>query len=177
MWSREVTEIAFVPRGEFVAQEPLAANAYNDPAMWYSRPGIGVSDPARYEPAIATATADPATETPSPTSPAAEQSLPADSLEVETSRTGDAARANEAPPFAGNGGATFPLEKSRLRRFFRDPTQLPAAKSVVFAGCVRGDVRTPGRAFLFARVAAHLVDGHPQHSAYPGNFFFKSSFN
>ena len=100
MWSREATEIAFVPRGEFVAQEPLAANAYNDPAMWYSRPGIGVSDPARYEPAIATTTADPATETPSPESPAAEQSLEGDSLEVETSRTGDAAVASEAPPFA-----------------------------------------------------------------------------
>jgi hypothetical protein len=27
------------------------------------------------------------------------------------------------------------LEKSRLRRFFRHPTQLPAAKSVVFAAC------------------------------------------
>jgi hypothetical protein len=100
MWSREATEIAFVPRGEFVAQEPLAANAYNDPAMWYSRPGIGVSDPARYEPAIATATTDPATNAPSPERPAAEQSLAGDSLEIETSRTGDAATANEAPPFA-----------------------------------------------------------------------------
>lgn len=100
MWSREVTEIAFVPRGEFVAQEPLAANAYNDPAMWYSRPGIGTSDPARYEPAIAVTTSDPATRTPSPRNPAAEKSLPAGTLEVETSRTGDAARAGEAPPFA-----------------------------------------------------------------------------
>lgn len=100
MWSREATEIAFVPRGEFVAQEPLAANAYNDPAMWYSRPGIGVSDPARYEPAIATAIADPATRAPSPENPAAERSLPAGALAVESSRTGNGARANEAPPFA-----------------------------------------------------------------------------
>ena len=53
IWSREATEIAFVPRGEFVEQEPLAANAYQDPAMWYSRPGLGTSDPARYQPAIA----------------------------------------------------------------------------------------------------------------------------
>lgn len=100
MWSREATEIAFVPRGEFVRQEPLAANAYNDPAMWYSRPGIGTSDPARYEPAIATATAGPPTRTPSPENPAAERSLPGDGLEVEASRAGDAARADEAPPFA-----------------------------------------------------------------------------
>lgn len=100
IWSRQATEIAFVPRGDFVEQPPLAANAYNDPAMWYSRPGIGTSDPARYEPAIAETTADPATRTPSPRNPAAEQSLPGDGLEVETSRTGDAARAGEAPPFA-----------------------------------------------------------------------------
>jgi hypothetical protein len=100
IWSREATEIAFVPRGEFVAQEPLAANAYNDPAMWYSRPGIGISDPARYEPAIAETTADPATRAPSPANPAAERSLPAAELEVETSRPGEGARAGEAPPFA-----------------------------------------------------------------------------
>ena len=48
IWSREATEIVFVPRGEFVEQEPLAENAYQDPAMWYSRPGIGREDPARY---------------------------------------------------------------------------------------------------------------------------------
>ncbi len=112
MWSREATEIAFVPRGEFVAQEPLAANAYNDPAMWYSRPGIGTSDPARYEPAIATATAstsasdttsssaDPSTQSPSPDDPVAARGLSGNDLAVATSRTGDAARAGEAPPFA-----------------------------------------------------------------------------
>lgn len=100
IWSRQATEIAFVPRGEFVAQEPLAANAYSDPAMWYSRPGIGTSDPARYEPAIAETTADPATRAPSQQSPAAERSLPGNELDVETSRPGDAARAGEAPPFA-----------------------------------------------------------------------------
>lgn len=104
MWSRQATEIAFVPRGEFVAQEPLAANAYNDPAMWYSRPGIGTSDPARYEPAVATVTTGTDSQTPSPQNPAAEQALasgaPAAALDVAASRTGDAARASEAPPFA-----------------------------------------------------------------------------
>ena len=62
IWSREATEIAFVPRGEFVEQQPLAANAYRDPGMWYSRPGIGTSDPARYQPAIAESAPDPAAE-------------------------------------------------------------------------------------------------------------------
>jgi hypothetical protein len=53
IWSREATQIAFVPRGAFVEQPPLADNAYQDPAMWYSRPGIGTSDPSRYQPAVA----------------------------------------------------------------------------------------------------------------------------
>lgn len=52
IWSRQATEMAFVPRTAFVQQKPLAANAYQDPAMWYSRPGIGTGDPARYQPAV-----------------------------------------------------------------------------------------------------------------------------
>lgn len=100
VWSRQATEIAFVPRGEFVAQQPLAASAYADPAMWYSRPGIGTSDPARYEPAIAATLSDPAIRAPSPQAPAAERSLPAGVLAIETSRPGAPARAGEAPPFA-----------------------------------------------------------------------------
>ena len=66
IWSREATEIAFVPRGEFVEQEALAANAYEDPDMWYSRPGLGTSDPSRYQPAIAQPASDPADQAPSP---------------------------------------------------------------------------------------------------------------
>ena len=42
----DLAEIALVPSAEFVEQEPLEANAYKDPALWYSRPGIGVNDPA-----------------------------------------------------------------------------------------------------------------------------------
>ncbi|WP_394269329.1 DUF3089 domain-containing protein [Qipengyuania sp.] len=56
IWSNEATRIAFVPRGEFVEQAPLADNAYQDPAMWYSRPGIGTADPARYQPPLASPT-------------------------------------------------------------------------------------------------------------------------
>lgn len=100
VWSRQATEIAFVPRTAFVEQPPLAANAYQDPAMWYSRPGIGTGDPARYQPAIAQTTADPATRAPSPENPAAERSLPGNNLAVETSRAGEPAQAADAPPFA-----------------------------------------------------------------------------
>ncbi|GMM94112.1 DUF3089 domain-containing protein [Qipengyuania sp. MTN3-11] len=102
IWSREATEIAFVPRGDFVEQQPLAENAYEDPAMWYSRPGLGRTDPARYQPAIAEAPEDPATRAPSPEAPAAERSLTdADpSLEPETSRSVDSADADETPDFA-----------------------------------------------------------------------------
>lgn len=53
IWSQEIAEIALVPTSDFVEQEPLDANAYQDPALWYSRPGIGVNDPARWQPAMA----------------------------------------------------------------------------------------------------------------------------
>lgn len=101
IWSREATQIAFVPRGEFVEQAPLAANAYQDPAMWYSRPGMGTDDPARYQPAIAKSAPDPADRTPSPDAPAAEQSLPpGDPLDTVGSRRGEAADAQATPDFA-----------------------------------------------------------------------------
>jgi hypothetical protein len=58
IWSKEATELAFVPRSEFVAQAPLDSNAYADPGMWYSRPGMGAADPARYLPTGATAPAE-----------------------------------------------------------------------------------------------------------------------
>jgi hypothetical protein len=69
-WSTEATELAFVPRGEFVSQPALDSNAYADPAMWYSRPGMGATDPARYVPQEASSAETPASEqalAPSPT--------------------------------------------------------------------------------------------------------------
>ena len=51
IWSKELTELALVPSADFVEQAPLEANAYQDPEMWFSRPGIGTSDPARWQPA------------------------------------------------------------------------------------------------------------------------------
>ncbi len=41
IWSRELTSIALVPTADFVEQDALAANAYQDPKMWLSRPGMG----------------------------------------------------------------------------------------------------------------------------------------
>ncbi|MAL27281.1 MAG: hypothetical protein CL820_15600 [Croceicoccus sp.] len=49
-WSRELTELVFVPSGEFEEQAALQDNAYEDPAMWISRPGMGESNPARFLP-------------------------------------------------------------------------------------------------------------------------------
>ncbi|WP_324828029.1 DUF3089 domain-containing protein [Qipengyuania zhejiangensis] len=101
IWSREATQIAFVPRGEFVQQEPLASNAYQDPEMWYSRPGIGTNDPARYQPAIAQPPVDPATRAPSPDAPAAERSLDQPDLsDVGPSVAGEPADAQALPSFA-----------------------------------------------------------------------------
>jgi len=46
-----LAEIAFVPSGDFVEQEPLADNAYADPAMWLSHPRRDrARDPARWAP-------------------------------------------------------------------------------------------------------------------------------
>ena len=58
IWSKEATELAFVPRSEFVSQPALDSNAYADPGMWYSRPGMGAADPARYLPAGASTPAN-----------------------------------------------------------------------------------------------------------------------
>ena len=49
-WSRELTELAFVPSGKFEEQNALEDNAYEDPEMWISRPGMGESNPARFLP-------------------------------------------------------------------------------------------------------------------------------
>ena len=52
LYGDELTTIALVPSSEFVEQDPLAGNAYSDPDMWISRPGMGaLNDPARWQPA------------------------------------------------------------------------------------------------------------------------------
>lgn len=66
IWSRELTEFAFVPRTGFVEQSALQPNAYDDPAMWFSRPGMnGADDPSRWQPKDGTGGTppDPAEET------------------------------------------------------------------------------------------------------------------
>lgn len=102
IWSRELTEYTLVPRTEFVEQSELDANAYQDPTMWYSRPGIGVDDPARYQPALATPREESDIDEPSPDNPSAEQSLgeSADPFATEDSRRADPVAAGEAPHFA-----------------------------------------------------------------------------
>lgn len=62
----ELTRLAMVPSAPFTPVKPLAANAYEDPKLWYSRPGIGVNDPARWQPAYAASAATP----PAPSKPA-----------------------------------------------------------------------------------------------------------
>ena len=51
LFQEELAQIALVPSAEFTPVPPLQANAYEDPTLWFSRPGIGVSDPARWQPA------------------------------------------------------------------------------------------------------------------------------
>ena len=51
VYSEEITQFALTPSAEFVEQDPLASNAYQDPEMWFSRPGMGApNDPSRWQP-------------------------------------------------------------------------------------------------------------------------------
>ncbi len=50
VYERQLTEYAFVPRGEFDDQPELVAGAYDDPAMWYSHPQKSGVDPSRFVP-------------------------------------------------------------------------------------------------------------------------------
>lgn len=137
IWSREATQIALVPRGEFVERAPLEANAYQDPAMWYSRPGIGVDDPARYQPAIAQKAPNPSDEAPSPENPAAERSLPgADPFSTEGALPGEPADARELPAFAV---------------FFVHPTSYIRGGASADWNAALGDATTEWRARLFLK--------------------------
>lgn len=90
LFQDEIAELALVPSAEFTPTAPMEANAYQDPALWYSRPGIGVNDPARWQPALGERAPDPAAQAPSPENPAAEQSLGSDeSLATAGSRPVD----------------------------------------------------------------------------------------
>ncbi len=51
LWSADLTRLAFVPDTPFAEPAPLKANAYADPALWYSRPGMSGQDPSRWQPA------------------------------------------------------------------------------------------------------------------------------
>lgn len=53
LFPNQLTRLATVPSVAFTPVKPLEANAYESPALWHSRPGIGVSDPARWQPAYA----------------------------------------------------------------------------------------------------------------------------
>lgn len=52
IWASELTALALVPTAEFSEQPALADNAYADPAMWFSHPGMGAADPARWQPGL-----------------------------------------------------------------------------------------------------------------------------
>lgn len=51
IFAEDLTEMAYVPTGEFTPQPELPEDSYADPMMWISRPGLGVKDPALWHPA------------------------------------------------------------------------------------------------------------------------------
>ncbi len=56
LWPTALSRLAFAPTGHFEAQAPLAGNAYQNPAMWFARPGLA-DDPTRWRPRGAAAPA------------------------------------------------------------------------------------------------------------------------
>lgn len=48
-WGRELATIGLVPTETFKPQRPLAGNAYDDPRMWFARPGLS-GGPAAFLP-------------------------------------------------------------------------------------------------------------------------------
>ena len=49
-WSGDLATYALVPKQGFEPQPPLAANAYDNPKLWFSRPGLTGADPVRFVP-------------------------------------------------------------------------------------------------------------------------------
>jgi hypothetical protein len=52
-WWDELSTYAMVPDSEFAEQPPLSADAYDDPAMWFARPGTTGENPAAWQPPFA----------------------------------------------------------------------------------------------------------------------------
>ncbi|MXP24487.1 DUF3089 domain-containing protein [Altererythrobacter indicus] len=90
IWSDELTRFAFVPTGEFIEQKPLEENAYQDPKMWFARPGMAEgTDPARWQPEFAK---------PDETDEAEDSN--ADAVKLEETAAADAAQSDAPTAYA-----------------------------------------------------------------------------
>lgn len=49
-YPEDLTRLSFTPGGKFEAQPALPANAYANPDLWFSRPGMTGADPAKWQP-------------------------------------------------------------------------------------------------------------------------------
>lgn len=88
IYADELTEVALIPDTEFVEQAALETNAYQDPQMWFSRPGKGVlNDPARWQPEMAEQRSMPSPADPSPTPLASEEPETASEEGAQTPET------------------------------------------------------------------------------------------
>ena len=58
LFADDLARLALVPDEEFTEQEPLSVSAYQNPALWIARPGMGVDHPARWQPAYAQSSDD-----------------------------------------------------------------------------------------------------------------------
>jgi hypothetical protein len=151
IYERELTEFAFVPRGAFEDQPALATNAYADPAMWYSHPGLTGPDPSRYEPEPATL--EPA----SPGEGAAADPEIGQAAASDADGGSSGANRDEAPP-------TLADEPPHFLVFFVHPTSyIPVAlASGARWNASLGNAEAESRARLFLRGLASPFAGAEQ---------------
>ena len=147
LYSDRLTAIALVPDTDFVEQDALADNAYANPEMWFSRPGMGAqNDPARWQPTYADGDVEPMREgtpaeganaSPSPTPASAPSARPSPSASPtiesiptvaarppETRRTGTPAPSSVSGRIPEVATANAPGDRPRFAVFFVHPTSL-----------------------------------------------------
>lgn len=141
IFSDKAIELAFVPSAEFVEQDPLQANAYLDPDMWFSRPGFAPDkDPSRWQPAYA---ADPATAASGSASPTPSSSASPTASPSATASLSPAASATATPATTDTAPAT-----ASYAVFFVHPTSF--LERTQWNGPLT-DAKSQDRARLFLR--------------------------
>lgn len=162
-WANDLTRLTFVPTVPFEAQAPMARNAYDDPALWFSRGGLPAGNPAQWSPQGLVEDADAlgaAVFFIHPTSYLARDHWNAPLDDAESQDTGRRFIRAMASPFNRNPDLWAPrYRQAAFGAFLTDAPQASQALEVAY-----GDVRTAFDAFLAATPADRpiVLAGHSQ---------------